>query len=326
MTVYLAFNEHLDQPGLGVNAALVVATGITRAHVRSGFRITGANDFDVPMDSAISEGWASVYWGHPTATTSYSTSRDNFSLKSAGGVIPLALRITAQGTYPTVSVVNYANSTTTALWTGPSAKIDINFKIHASTGFFYVYVDGVLAYSFTGNTVVSGATSVSTIRIGGQNTSVSTAQVTWSEILVSDVPTIGSKVRSRAFSAAGAVNQFGGAVSDLSAANSPDTSYMTENTPNDILTMTSAAISALSSGEFISAVLMKFRANYEPGAAVTKLAPVARQGGTNYIASPISISNTVDEYSTMWATDPATGIAWTEAGVNAVELGFQAQS
>lgn len=330
MTVYLAFNEHLDSP-LGANALLITDTVKVRSHVRAGFYIgdlSNQQTFTISAGAALTEGWVSVYWGGRSSSSVF-TSRDIFSLILNNGSALCAIRYNAtDGSLG--GVVNFANaSANTQIWgTGGNKKIDINFKVHATTGFIYVYVDGVLMMSYTGNTVISASTSVTQLRFGNSANggSLGTNTTSFSEVIVSDQPTIGSKVITRPFTAFGDVNQFAGAIANINAAASSDATFMSELTPTEILTLSSASIPTLAGGDVISAVFLNFRSNYEPSSPVTKFAPLVRKSGINYVSTAISLSNTVTPYQQRWDTDPATGSLWTEAGVNAIQLGFRADA
>lgn len=53
------------------------------------------------------------------------------------------------------------------------------------------------------------------------------------------------------------------------------------------------------------------------------LAPVVRSGGTDYDGTPVDVGDGWHYYCQMYALDPATGVAWTSGGVNAVEVGMK---
>lgn len=53
------------------------------------------------------------------------------------------------------------------------------------------------------------------------------------------------------------------------------------------------------------------------------IAPVVRSGGTDYDGTTVDVGDGWHYYCQMYALDPATGVAWTSGGVNAVEVGMK---
>lgn len=336
MAVIMAFNEHQDAPELGANADILVNTvaGRFRAGIaRSGFRIVGTSTtvFNITPESGLSEGWFGFVVSFPTLITSAQIANSEvFSIRLNSGVTLASLRwgaITSSAhTYLWRNHVNtedfvFANAITNDFGT---RKYDVWFRIHATTGFLRIYQDGVLIYSYSGNTVISGGTQVNGFQVR-RNTTTTTAslQAVYSELLFSDETTVRSKVISRPFTAFGDVNTWAGALADINALDSVDTTFMSDSTAGDITTFASAAIPAVVAGESISAVILNFRANFEPTSPVTRIDPLARISGVNYFGTQRTLLNTVAPYSQRWALNPATGAAWTEAAVNALQLGFR---
>jgi len=57
----------------------------------------------------------------------------------------------------------------------------------------------------------------------------------------------------------------------------------------------------------------------------TNLQLAIRSGGADYFGSSHAVPNTAStQLASLWPTDPATGLAWTESGVNAMEIGVKA--
>lgn len=331
MAVHLAFNEHLDSPLVtSAPTNLAVATTRLRSHVRAGFYFPVISvSATAQTAAAITEGWISFYYGG--VTTGNSSGQNIFAPRNAGGTASL-FTLQHNGNDLGIKLINpndSSNTTLTAVGYGLNYKFDFNFKINATTGFIYVYRDGVLIYSYTGNTTASSTlASVGQLWFGSTDLGATdiNSQTIFSEVLVSDESTIGSKVITRPFTAFGDVNQWTGAIADINTSSSPDTTYMSETTNGEILTLASASIPTLGAGETVSAVFLNYRANYEPSSPVTKIAPLVRKSGTNYVGTPVSLINTVAAYQYKWEVDPATSAAWTEAGVNAIQLGFRADT
>jgi hypothetical protein len=64
----------------------------------------------------------------------------------------------------------------------------------------------------------------------------------------------------------------------------------------------------------------------KPDAGLAQIKQVVRSGATNYTGTTKVLSTTFTSYTDApLETDPATSAAWTQSGVNAVEVGVQAQ-
>jgi len=106
---------------------------------------------------------------------------------------------------------------------------------------------------------------------------------------------------------------------DESAPND-DTDYVSTITLNakDTYAFPAVATGAEIKGVQIFAAVRK--ATDGPG----KIKHVIRSGGTDYDQTEIGIGGTTYSYTrTMHETDPATGVSWTESGVNAAEFGIK---
>ena len=204
---------------------------------------------------------------------------------------------------------------------------DFNWKI-AVAGFLYVYRNGALVYSYTGDTTGGGRTLVNRLRIRGQGNSATPGQnYTASEVIISDESTIGARLITAPFNAAGGVSDWTGAVTDINALASSDGTYISSDTDAQISTFTKAAIAALGVDETISAVALAFRSNVEPASPVTNLSPVVRISAVNYPQTSIALSSLVTAKQVFLSLNPATGLAWASmTEVNDSEFGFRADT
>lgn len=59
-------------------------------------------------------------------------------------------------------------------------------------------------------------------------------------------------------------------------------------------------------------------------AGTNEIDALIRSGGTTYAGgAPVALSTTYQRFRQMWATDPATGVAWTIANANASQIGIR---
>jgi len=336
MGVIMAFTEPQDAPELGVFTGMAInstAGRVRAANSRVGFTLTNTTTVsDITPVSGLSEGWFSVVIGFPTTlSTDQVLNTDILTLRLNTAVNLLSLRVTAQaGSTHTYAWRNHVNSTDNVFANAVSVplgavKVDIWFKIDATTGFIKIYHDRVLIYSFSGNTVISGGSTVNGMKIGRNSTSATaTRQMVFSELLFSDESTVGSRVVTRPLTAYGATNNWTGVITNINAATDADSTFITEDTVGGLFTATSAAVSALVAGDSIKTLILNYRANYEASSPVTRIEPTVRSGGTDYPATAVLLTTTVAPYRHQWDTNPNTSAAWTLANINAAEVGFRA--
>lgn len=80
-------------------------------------------------------------------------------------------------------------------------------------------------------------------------------------------------------------------------------------------------------GYAIAGVFHRFRIKNDGTAAPLNAKALARSGGADYLSVDLpGVAPAFGPTGTRYDVDPATGLAWTEAGVNALELGFQADT
>ena len=58
-------------------------------------------------------------------------------------------------------------------------------------------------------------------------------------------------------------------------------------------------------------------------AGTRTLAPTVRSGGANYTGTGVSLGAGYAAGLQVYENDPATGVAWTKAGVDGAEFGFE---
>lgn len=97
-----------------------------------------------------------------------------------------------------------------------------------------------------------------------------------------------------------------------------DTDYVSDATPGDIDTYSFADIDG---GATVYGVQANLFARKDD-ANLRQIAPVIRQGGTDYVGSTVTLSSSYLYYSELYDKDPASA-AWTAANVNNDEFGVK---
>lgn len=204
----------------------------------------------------------------------------------------------------------------------PSSSVGIDFdvKINIATfgGAIDVYMDGVLMFSFSGNTSFLGS-GISEFRMFSPDGS----NVWFSQTIISTTITVGMKVATLSISGAGTTSQWVGSYTDINETVLSDTTFISDNTNGDISTYQVTDVPT--GGNFnVGAIIVSARA--ERGATgVQNLELGVRSGGANHWGSPVSgLITAFGPFQEIMTTDPATGLPWTISGANAVEIGVQA--
>lgn len=99
-----------------------------------------------------------------------------------------------------------------------------------------------------------------------------------------------------------------------------DTTYVSASTPNtkDTYTFGNMPVSPTSIFAIQNVILAK-----KNDAGSKSLTPVIRSSGADYDGSVFTVGNSYNYSLDIRETDPATGVAWTESGVNSAEFGIK---
>lgn len=338
MTVYLAFNEAegLDSVTNITSSPLTVVAGVSRA----GFRFDSVTATTTPsvtatMVSPLTEGWVHVLL--KTEARVGNLANEIFSILDTSG----AAIVTIKNTSASASGItaNTPNSTGIAIAPTPTEglkTIDINLRLSTTTGFVKIYVGGTLVHEETGvdTTVTSGVTQFDTLKFresGNSALSITndSSAVGWSQVIVSDMVTVGGRLWTLT-PTAGSINTWdAGAITDVDETNVNDSDKAATTTNGDEFTMdTSTTLSAPTFPNGFSAVVQTFRASYDTGSPVTKFSPMLNDTtstSTHYGTSQ-SLTTGLAQYKQIWNTDPADAGSWTASKINNYEFGIRADT
>lgn len=207
--------------------------------------------------------------------------------------------------------------------------VDIYVKIHASLGEIRAYVDGTLVYTFTGDTSTNGDNAVRYLLFRGGR--VGNARYI-SQVVVTDVPTMGWKVQSLApVTGAQEFSAWTGTYDliDDFTGTSQDSVYT--NTADAVVSfpLTDVSSTASGSGMIVQAVFGYGRFLTETGATPQDVELGLSMSSTFY---PVGGTRTVGEgngeilLSQRFTTNPSNGSGWTYSDVNAAQVAFKAKT
>lgn len=104
------------------------------------------------------------------------------------------------------------------------------------------------------------------------------------------------------------------------AAPDDDATYTESTTVGQVDTFAVPALTATPTA--IHGVQVSFNVK-KTDAGTASVAAVLRSGGTDYFGTTVALGTTYAYVTHIWETDPATGLAWTRAGVDASEPGYK---
>lgn len=225
--------------------------------------------------------------------------------------------------------------------TGTAANV-LTFGIHhhiylkvvisATVGTVDIKVDGVSVLSLTGqNTMRVGAVGVSQIRFTGDGSSGNASSI-FSHIALANVSgdiTGQPRVEAVFPDGAGFYSQWAPTPAVANWQNvdettpNDDTDYNADATVGDRDSYTFSNL--LGTAATILAVALVPRVRKDDAAART-VKRFVRAGGVNYDGVAVAVPGSYGYLQEVLATNPATGIAWTPAEVNAIECGIKVET
>jgi hypothetical protein len=195
-------------------------------------------------------------------------------------------------------------------------SIDIEVYVHPSDGYVRFYQLETLLNEWTGiNTQGDNPTvTFDSFMLAG-----AFANWYWSEVIVADLDTRGMKLKTLEVTGAGTETGWTGVYTDVNAVDSTDVTVMSADAADAVQTFALADLPEAFSGH-VHAVVTQARgvADGSPGS----IQHVLRSGGVNYTGATKAL-DAIGPTMQVWATDPATGAAWIEGAVNALEAGVK---
>lgn len=185
-------------------------------------------------------------------------------------------------------------------------KLDIQVSSYGAAGTVNVYIDGVLALTFTGDITTDAATVLNGFVLGA-----SLSRAYWSEVIVADTDTRSMSLATLAPVANGNADTFDvGGVSNVSEVVNDDATVNASGTNGQIQQYT---VEALPSGTFgVVAVAVSARAECGLTGPV-HLELGVRTGSSDFWSSNFNLTTAMAGYQNIWTTNPDTTANWTTA-------------
>lgn len=200
--------------------------------------------------------------------------------------------------------------------------IDIKCKIDASVGEFSIYINNELKGTFTGDTTVSGESSVDKITLGGMVSSGTFAH--HSQIIVADTITIGAFAETIAMTADGDNTAWTGTFADIDDIGiNDDGTFISSTSAGDLEDFVASDIT-LPTNYSIAAVVMNARTR-RGATGPQGMQIIERQSATDYFGSDQTLNLGFEPKQEVFSVDLDTSVQWTQAGVNSAKFGVRSR-
>jgi hypothetical protein len=333
MTIYFAGSSTAD---VVVNSAVTVTTSSTyidTAMVNEGFMVNNTGLAYVDF-TPLTEVWASFRMmpqniGDSVNSTLHGQGSHVFRLGVPGKTIAAISRYgdgTNSQNWNSANNVEFrtyvggvANTIAANFAINGKTHICIRHRIDAVNGLMQFWVDGVLRYSFAGNTVFGSEATSSQLTFRASSDRHDAA---YSEVLVADYNIRDARVASLPVTANGAVSGWTGSYADIDETGFTDTDFISAATAD--LTSTFVVGDTPSGYDRFAVSALVVSARSRRGVdGPQNLDSVVRMGGSNY-TTPLPQPDTAFGSSVkVLATNPQTSLPWTKAQINAAEVGVK---
>lgn len=336
MAVYFQGAEAEDFVVTG-GETLTSTAGYNASNARASIRQRGVHPTNYAATPTFS---ANDFWVHFNAEISWNFDAINntspYVLLVSGGTPYLGIGLNGSSQH-TILVWNgsswVATATGTAItWTSGRNIFDFYVKVGtAGTGQVRLYRNGApyCSNTTTVDTTFAGAVSnFAEMRLVGPSTGTNNTVLYYSEVIVADYNTIGSKLVTITPNAAGNYTGFtSGAYTDIDEA-VLDASDASSGTVGQRISAGFTDLSALATGEAItsvkaSAAMSKDAGGPQSANLFTRISTTDYDGTS--VAAPASLTAT-PQVTQVWATNPATATAWTVSDINAAQFGVKSNT
>ena len=203
-------------------------------------------------------------------------------------------------------------------------KLDFHWKIADTDGVFELYIDEALAASFTGDTLTGGFSQIDQVRLlnTAHDENSNLYNVYFSETIVADVETIGWGLKTLAPNGDGNSTTWTGTFDDVDDITFNDDTFVSSGTAEEVELFT---IEDLGPSFTVEAVVVAARSR----TAVTgpqNLQMAIRTGGSNFFSSNVPVGTGFAGEQAVWDLNPNTGLPWTNAEIDALEIGVKSKT
>lgn len=299
---------------------------------------TSAQTISVDIGSSVAEAWVHCAW-YSASLNSGSGTGALFTWRSAANANADQMRLLSTAQAGNIHRVKFQKSTnggaawsdivsTPATFDLPSAalkRLDLHVKCHATTGIVELYVDEVLALSFTGSTTTQNNVFDRVLFHGFGISSGDHEYV--SEIIIANSSTISHRLFTMFPNASGAQSDFGGTFAEIDdIATVDNTNFINSDTTGHISLFALNDIGAGFNRYTVVATLLQAAVAISADAAITDLQMAYRHSTTNFFTSSTGYTHdsALRVFRDLRTTNPVTTLGWSFTDVNALQIGVKA--
>jgi hypothetical protein len=210
--------------------------------------------------------------------------------------------------------------------------VEMRATIADSGGVFEVLLNGTQVINFTGDTKNAGtATNFDMIALGGS--SDMDLAVTYDDVYVLNTSgsapwntflgeVVATYLKPNGAGATTGLTPTGSATNWQNVDETPATTA-DYNASDVVGTKDTYALENLPASAGTVFAVQEVMVAAKTGVGAASIKSVVRSGGTDYAQSPVALGATPLTYTAIRETDPATGVAWTNAAVDALEHGAE---
>jgi hypothetical protein len=241
------------------------------------------------------------------------------------------LRLKATSSNPTtITLEKYNGTTATTLATSSSTitgstqyRLDVIVDYQVS-GRVRVYVDGTLYIDYSGDVTAASSTTLDSLNLGPLAAATNAGR--WSEVIVCTQDSRTLSLVTLSPNAAGTANAWTGTYPDVDDTTASDTDVLTSNTAGQIANFNTTGMPSGWSNLSVTAVKMVASAA-RGSTGPTKLALGVRTNSTDSFPTATSLDTGFSTpVTTYYETNPVTGVAWTTAEIDALQIALKSEA
>lgn len=204
--------------------------------------------------------------------------------------------------------------------------IEVYYKPHDTAGIIQVKVNSVLDIDFSEGDTTAGGTTINAVKVGGID---NYGQGIFDNIIIDDSEFPGTtNIQGVVVNGAGnKTNWAPSSGSNWDCVNeipANDADYVAINANEEIDLYTLADLSGTI--ESVKCVQLQSRTKKDGAPTPQNLALALRTANTDYFSSDKAVPSDWESLCHLWATNPNTSQAWTEGGVNGLEIGIKSRA
>lgn len=283
----------------------------------------GVSEIELNASANLTEGYIHMYLYQEAVAGNV----DGWiQIKKLDGSNAFRINLNSDGTwdFDKYSGATWVNLFTTgaSMLSNSAGAIDIYINVHASTGSVVIYKDGVSQGSYSGNTSIDNA-SFGRLHFYGQTGTANELNV--SQVIIANESTLGWVLATLSPDGNGANTAWTGSYTDIDEFILDTGDYIEAIATNLVETSTVSNINAAYSTYNVKAVAVGIRASNDSGSVISDLQACVRVSSINYFSPNLSLPKDGADYSRyyVWDLNPNTTSAWSQAAVNALEVGVK---